>query len=129
MNNVKSKFIALFVLLILMISFSVAENHTVSTTVEVTQTAINRYLNTQYNTAGFPKDISVSVGGSDYHILLTQPEIILEPSNIKLRLVFNVKEHSDTVYHFSIQPSINIPSNQISASSIQAFLTNLQSIA
>jgi|GEM_PF-6505522 len=124
MSILKSNFYYVLFLTVLFAVSSRGGNHTVSTTIEVTQTAINRYLNTQYNAAGFPKTISVSGG---YTISLALPNILLSTDNAKLQMVFDVWQGSTLLYHFTIQPSVNIPSNQISASSIQAFLTNLQS--
>ncbi len=98
-------------------------NHTVSATIEITETAINRYLNTQYNATGFPRNISVAGG---YTISLTLPEVILTTGNAKLQMVFDVWQGPTLLYHFIVQPSVDIPSGQISATQIQALLTNLQ---
>lgn len=119
-------FIFSFVLL-LCVGLSFAEeagtNRTISTTIEVTQTAINRYLNTQYNVSGFPRNISVTGG---YTISLALPSVILSTGNAKLQMVFDVWQGSTLLNRFTVQPSINIPSEQISATQVQAFLTNLQ---
>lgn len=101
-----------------------AGDHTVVTTVEISATAINRYLNTQYNSAGFPRSVEVDYG-SGYMLLLTLPQVILTPNNAKLQMIFDVWQDVTHVYHFEIDPSLNVPSNQVTLPQVQAFLTDL----
>ncbi|MGE5410445.1 MAG: hypothetical protein ACM3MI_05750 [Clostridiales bacterium] len=102
-----------------------AGDHTISTKIEISQTAINRFLNTQYNAAGFPRSIPVSYGGTNYTIALGLPEIILTQGNAKLQMVFDVNSPTANIYHFLIQPSVIIPSSQITGAQVQAFLNSL----
>ncbi|HAP35205.1 MAG TPA: hypothetical protein DCQ28_04415 [Bacteroidetes bacterium] len=101
-----------------------ATNHNISTLIEVTQTSMNRYLQTQYNAVGFPREIIVS--GTSYKIYLALPEVNLAAGSAKLQMEFDVKDGSNLLYHFVIQPSLNIDTGQIRLTQIQAFLTNLQ---
>ena len=105
---------------------SAANNHTISATVEVSETAINRYLNNQYNSTGFPRSFMYNYGGTNYTIALALPEIILTPGNAALRMIFDVNTGTTNVYHFEVDPSINIPSGQITAAQVQAYLSNLE---
>ncbi|NLT52279.1 MAG: hypothetical protein GXX85_15350 [Ignavibacteria bacterium] len=99
-------------------------NHTISTSFEVSEAAINSYLQKQYTMADFPRNFTVS--GTNYQVFLSLPEIILTSGNAKLKMTFDVKNGSTLLYHFVIQPSVNIPNSQISLSEINAFITNLQ---
>jgi hypothetical protein len=128
MNTLKRNLHFVLFLTIILVVPGRSGNHTVTTTVEVTQTAINRYLNTQYNAAGFPRNIPVNISGTNYTISLTLPDVVLSTGNAKLHMVFDVWQGTILLYHFTIQPSINIPSGQITALQVQAFLTNLQAI-
>lgn len=116
------------VLLATLPSNIIAGNHTISTTVEITETAINRYLNTQYNSTGFPRSVNFNHDGTDYTLALTLPEIILIPENAKLKMVFDVNTGTTNIYHFEVRPYINIPSNQITLSEVSAFLTDLVTV-
>jgi len=124
MTTIKRKFTLALLITVFLTVKGISGNHTVQATVEVTETAMNRYLKEQYNAVGFPSEIPVS--GTNYKIYLTMPEISLTIGNAKLYMMFYVKDGPTLLHHFVVQPSINIPSSQISAMQIQAFLTNLQ---
>jgi len=125
MNAVQKSFFAGFLGCILFSSLASAGNHTISTTVEVSATAINRYLNTQYNAAGFPQTVPVTYNGTNYTLALTLPQIILTQGSAKIQMIFDVNTATTNVYHFEVDPSINIPSGQITLAQVQAFLTDL----
>lgn len=119
-----------FVLLLILLLFSpisinLAGDHTVQANIEITSTAINRYLNNQYNQIGFPRSFNVVYNGTTYTFSLTLPEIILTPNNAKLRMIFDINTGTSNVYHFEINPSISIPPDQITLGQVSAFLTNL----
>ncbi len=102
-----------------------AGDHTVALTVDISATAFNRYLNTLYNSTGFPRSYPFTYNGTSYVLQLTLPTVILTPGNAEIQMVFDVKQGSTTLYHFEVAPSINIPSNQITAAQVMAFLTDL----
>lgn len=105
-----------------------AGTHNVSASIEISDVAINRYLNTQYNATGFPKSVPVTIGGTNYTMSLALPEIIITSGSAKIRLVFDVNSGATNVYHFEVQPSVNIPTNQITASQIYAYFTDLVTV-
>jgi|GEM_PF-5099955 hypothetical protein len=111
--------------MILLSANSLAGDHTVSTTIEISATGINRFLNAQYNATGFPRSVTVAYNGTNYTLALTLPQIILTQNNAALKMIFDVTSGSTSIYHFTANPSINIPSEQINAAQVQAFLTDL----
>lgn len=123
------KILAFMAILILIApSSGLAGDHTISTTVELSSSAINRFLNTQYNETGFPRSFNVTQNGTTYTISLTLPEIILTPDNAEIRMIFDVNTGTINVYHFEVDPSIDIPQGQITEPQVQAFLTNLPTV-
>lgn len=128
MNRFKRRISILLLLVVGAFVPSWGSDHTVATTVEITQAAMNRYLNAQYNAAGFPQNIPVNVEGVTYIISLNVPEIVLSTGSAKLRMVFDVWQGENLVYHFLVQPSIDIPTGQVTATQVEAFFTNLQTV-
>lgn len=125
MNTIKKVFFAIVVCIPLLTSNSFAGNHTIAATVEITSTAINRFLNTEYNSWGIPQYVNFPYSGVNYKLALALPQIILTPGNAKLQMTFDLYNGSTDVYHFVVDPSVNIPSGQVTSPQVQAFLTDL----
>ncbi|HUI28938.1 MAG TPA: hypothetical protein VLX91_01885 [Candidatus Acidoferrales bacterium] len=125
MNTVRKLFFFVMVCVPLLNSKSFAGEHTIAATVEITQTAINRFLNTAYNSWGIPQYVNFPYSGVNYKLALGLPQIILTPGNAKLQMVFDLYNGTTDVYHFVVNPSVNIPAGQVSSPQVQAFLTDL----
>ena len=59
MYKIKKLFFLITALIAITFSNVKAGNHTIYATIEVSETAINRFLNTQYNSIGFPCSFNV----------------------------------------------------------------------
>lgn len=105
-----------------------AQNNTVSTTVEITETGMNRYLQVQYNALGIPNTETISFAGANYTLALTLPQVSFTPGNAKLIMVFDVNTAATNLYHFEVDPSLHIDTSQITAVQIQATLNNLPTL-
>ena len=128
MNVIKKIFFPIVSCILLFQSKGIAGNYTVSTTIEITAAAINRYLNTEYDSWEIPQYESVTFNGVNYELTLCLPQIILTPGNAKLQMEFDVYAGAAHLYHFIVDPSVDIPSGQITLSQVQAFLTNLPAL-
>jgi hypothetical protein len=120
MDKIQNYFL-LVILLFTLNNINIAGTHSISTTIELTATSINRYLNTQYNQAGFPRSFVTG----NYTVALILPEILLTPNNAALHMVFDVYSGEVKLYRFEIKPSISIPAGSINGSQILAFCTDL----
>ena len=98
----KMQTISLYVLVVACFSIAQAQNlpkaggsetstnQTVSTTVEVTQTAINRFLQNQYNLNQIPGTVHGTVSGVSYTLNLDLPEILLLQDAMKLHMSIHI---------------------------------------
>ncbi|CAL2094291.1 exported protein of unknown function [Tenacibaculum sp. 190524A02b] len=81
----------MILLCILQISMSkVKASNRTGTTVEVSEGAINMFINEQYNRAGFPSNINGSLSGVTYDIDLYLPNIRLLNDQAKVEFGFNI---------------------------------------
>jgi hypothetical protein len=65
---------------------TVTSNYTVSTKIELTETAINRFLMNEYTTNGIPQIITGNVNGVSYTLNLALPRVILLQDAMKLHM-------------------------------------------
>jgi hypothetical protein len=84
-------------LLILLLTIAINSNtiasETVSTTVDISESAINLFLNEQYNKIGFPSNISGNTNGVTYNIVLYLPNIKLESNQAKIVYGFKIESN------------------------------------
>lgn len=109
-------------------------NHTIAADIEITDTAINRFLQEQYNEANFPRVISGSIQNPlppyqtiNYTLTLDLPSIMLLDNAAKVRLVIDVTSDVGS-YHLAIEPTLDIPPGNISTSRVTAILTDLPNV-
>lgn len=116
-------------LILLLISLNVlyAGDRSFTIYVDLTEKAINKALQKQYDQVGFPKVVSGSVSGVTYTINLTRPFVDFEPGNVKLVMEVNVTSSVGNYNGIIMTPNLSIPSSSISASQVKAYLTNLSS--
>ena len=94
---------------------------TVGTTIEITEDAINLFINDQYNRTGFPTNISGSVGGVTYDITLNLPKITLLDNQAQITFgfkivsnIFNGTVVFNDVFTFSVPSIDNLTVNGVS---------------
>lgn len=101
-----------------------ADERTISINVEITQTAVNRFIAGQ----AFPAP-SVSVGGTTYTLTIARPESGEFPTvtfaNGSTTLQFTLKattQSGTTAYSIPVSLSIAVPTGTLSTSNVTAFL-------
>lgn len=102
-------------------------SHTISTKVEVTETAINRFLQSQYNNNDIPQSVSGTIGGVTYTLNLVLPRISLLQDAMKLRMEINIVSNIGN-FPVVIEPAVNLPSWSISLTEIKTTLSNLSTV-
>ena len=122
----------LILLTALLIVPNLKASEIVSTTIEVTEEAINLFINEQYNKVGFQSNIAGSVSGVTYNITLQLPNIRL--LNNQAKVVFGFKIESNVfngMIEFEDNLSFSVPSiNELSVKGIsQAFTTKVNSLS
>lgn len=126
MEIVKRAFYAAVCVILLGQARSFAQTeHTVAGTVEVSATAINEYLQTEYDALKIPQQVTVPYNGINYTLVLTLPKIILTTGNIEFQMIFDLNQGNTNLYHFEVDPSVDIPAGQVSSSQVQGFLADL----
>lgn len=100
-------------------------NYPVTTTFEVSETAINRFIQNQYSVNSIPQTVTVSIGGIAYTLTLDLPTIILQQDIIKMHMAIGINPGNNSV---AIEPSLNISSWNISLTSISSTFSNLASV-
>lgn len=115
----------LIFLIIISTQIALAGNHTIVASMEVTETAINRFLDAQYNSSNFPRSFNYYNNGINYNIALSSLSITLKSGNATLSMIINVTHNNILDYNLELNPSIQIPSNQITTQQVQAYLSNL----
>ena len=107
----------------------VSGDYVVGTSVEITDAVVNRFLGRQYTSAGFPRTLSGSTQGIDYHVMLDLPTIQFGYQSIGLHMAFEATASIGGVitqtFSFEIEPTVNLNNCGISTSMVTAFLTNI----
>ncbi len=108
---------------------TVAGEYVVAARVEITDALINRFLDEQYQRAGFPRNLSGTTQGIDYNIVLYPPTIHFTNQAMYLHMGFDASASVGGAlvgdYSFDVTPGIDIQTCGITASMVTAFLTNL----
>lgn len=102
-------------------------NYTVSTTVEVTETAINRFLQKQYNDNVIPQTVIRSLDGVTCTLNLVLPRISLLQNAMQLHMEINIISNIGNA-SIVIDPTVNTPSWSISLTSISSTIANLTTV-
>lgn len=102
-------------------------NQTISTTVEVTQTAINRFLQNQYNLNQIPNSVSGTISGVSYTLNLDLPEILLLQDAIELHMSLHIVSSIGN-FDVTIEPTVNYPSWSISLTEVKSTLANFSTV-
>jgi len=124
----KAKYmLALTMGFLLFSNYSRAGDHTINTPIELTETAINRFLQNQYQEGGLPAIVNGNIGGITYTLNLSLPSIILLQNEAKVRFVIDITSTIGS-YHVDIEPGLGIDPGNISTSQVTAFLTNLPAL-
>lgn len=112
------KFRRIFVFVIFAFSFVIvqAQTRTVSSTVQITSTAINRFIAAQT----FPQ-LNGSASGYTYSISIAEPTVQLNTNSATIQLTINAVTSAGN-YSIKVQPIITIPNLSVTASQIIATL-------
>ncbi len=89
MKTLKER-ILLILLTTLLIVPNLKASDIVGTTIEITEDAINLFINDQYNRVGFVSNISGNISGVTYDITLNRPNIKLLDNQAKIVFGFKI---------------------------------------
>ncbi len=107
----------------------VTGDYIVGASVEITDDVVNRFLDRQYASAGFPRTLSGSTQGIDYHVVLDLPTIQFGYQSLGLHMAFEATASVGGVitqtFSFEIEPTVDLNGCGISTSMVTAFLTNI----
>ena len=117
-KNIKDKIMKkirpLIILILALTNFSIVSlnaSERVSTTIELSESSINSFINEQYNRIGFVNNISGSIEGITYDITLNLPYIKLLDNAAKIEFGFKIASNILNDYiSFESDVSFNIPS-------------------
>lgn len=108
---------------------TVEGEYVVAARVEITDRLINRFLDEQYQRAGFPRNLSGTIQGIDYNINLYLPTITLTQYAMYLHMGFDASASVAGAiigqYSFEVTPAIDINTCGITTSMVTAYLQNL----
>jgi hypothetical protein len=128
----------LFIFILFVAGFSnlTAGTKTVSIPFELSSTAINRALVSQFNDPNFTFSVftgTVNIpgyGNANYTMQLSRPSVTIGTNSIGIQLEFNfsVTGTSDFNYNFQATPSITINDASISTDQVIAYLENFSGV-
>lgn len=122
------KSIPMIILLLLCASVLYADNYVVSSSIEISETAINKFLEQQFNLDSFQKNISgTMLGIGTYSVTITQPQLVLDTNTARIQFLTNVTTEIGS-WQYLIDTPITISPVSISLSQIQGFLQNVPNI-
>ncbi len=122
----KRKLTHTLVLMLASICVASGGDYAVAVKLELTATGINRYLQHQYNEAGFPRLVNGTVDDVFYTLSLTAPTIVLDNGSMKIDMMVDVSSSAGP-FRASFKPTIKINNGDISASELRAQYDNLAS--
>jgi hypothetical protein len=120
----KKMFFAVILAHVLLFSESMCGVRTIRVPVELTETAVNRFLQKQYQEGGIPTNIPFNIGGVSGILNLSLPYVIFQTNSATVRLEIHI---TSTVgnYDVVINPTIGIDPGNINTAQVTAFLTNV----
>jgi hypothetical protein len=130
MKTLKKRMV-LILLITLLIIPNLKASEIVGTTVEITEDAINLFINEQYNRAGFQSNITGNVSGVTYNITLHLPNVRLLDNQAKVVFGFEIESNVFNGFiEFEDGFSFSIPSiNELSVKGVsQAFKDKVNSL-
>lgn len=130
MKTLKKRMVLILLTTLLVVS-NLKASDIVGTTVEVTEDAINLFINDQYNRAGFQSNITGNVSGVTYNITLHLPNVRLLDNQAKVVFGFKIESNVFNGFiEFEDGFSFSVPSiNELSVKGVsQAFKDKVNSL-